>query len=174
MFRIKKKGFTLTELIIVMALTLVILGMIFQMFNTNNRIISDVDIRSTLQNEGQAIQEKLSEIGMQANSMDYKEENNDVKSINFVVLNEDESKSEFEIKKEGTELTIVKYKETIIEGEEEKNKISTKRLSNNLNKINIKSRNDKSAQIEIILSKKMGYSDIKYPVNVKFAFRNKY
>ncbi|WP_252224050.1 prepilin-type N-terminal cleavage/methylation domain-containing protein [Clostridium sp. ZBS2] len=166
MFRIKKKGFTLTELIIVMALTLVILGMIFQMFNTNNRIISDVDIRSTLQNEGQAIQEKLSEIGMQANSMDYKEENNDVKSINFVVLNEDESKSEFEIKKEGTELTIV-------ECEEEKNKISTKKLSNNLNKINIKSRNDKSAQIEIILSKKMGYSDIKYPVNVKFAFRNK-
>lgn len=143
------------------------------MFNTNNRIMSDVDIKSTLQNEGQAIQEKLSEIGMQANSMDYKEENNDVKSINFVVFNEDESKSQFEIKKQDIELYIVEYKETIIEGKKEKKKISTKKLSNNLNKINIKSKNDKSAQIEIILSKKMGYSDVKYPVNVKFAFRNK-
>ncbi|MBN1043432.1 prepilin-type N-terminal cleavage/methylation domain-containing protein [Clostridium botulinum] len=173
MFRIKKKGFTLTELIIVMTLTLIILGMIFQMFNTNNRIMSDVDIKSTLQNEGEAIQETLSKVGMQANSMDYKEENNDVKSINFVVLNEDESKSEFEIKKQNIELYIVEYKETIIEGKKEKKKISTKKLSNNLNKINIKSKNDKSAQIEIILSKKMGYSDVKYPVNVKFAFRNK-
>ncbi|AIY81905.1 prepilin-type N-terminal cleavage/methylation domain-containing protein [Clostridium botulinum] len=173
MFNTNKKGFTLVELIIVMALTLVILGMIFQMFNTNNRIMSDVDIKSTLQNEGQVIQEKLSEIGMQANSMDYKEENNDVKSINFVVFNEDESKSQFEIKKQGIELYIVEYKETIIEGKKEKKKISTKKLSNNLNKINIKSKNDKSAQIEIILSKKKGYSDITYPLNIKFALRNK-
>ncbi|MBN1039871.1 prepilin-type N-terminal cleavage/methylation domain-containing protein [Clostridium botulinum] len=173
MFRIKKEGFTLTELIIVMALTLVILGMIFQMFNTNNRIMSDVDIKSTLQNEGQVIQEKLSEIGMQANSMDYKEENNDVKSINFVVFNEDESKSQFEIKKQDIELYIVEYKETIIEGKEEKKKISTKKLSNNLNKINIKSKNDKSAQIEIILSKKKGHRYITYPLNIKFALRNK-
>ncbi|NFG41604.1 prepilin-type N-terminal cleavage/methylation domain-containing protein [Clostridium botulinum] len=173
MFNTNKKGFTLVELIIVMALTLVILGMIFQMFNTNNRIMSDVDIKSTLQNEGQVIQEKLSEIGMQANSMDYKEENNDVKSINFVVFNEDESKSQFEIKKQDIELYIVEYKETIIEGKKEKKKISTKKLSNNLNKINIKSKNDKSAQIEIILSKKKGYSDITYPLNIKFALRNK-
>ncbi|NFI02913.1 prepilin-type N-terminal cleavage/methylation domain-containing protein [Clostridium botulinum] len=173
MFNTNKKGFTLVELIVVMALTLVILGMIFQMFNTNNRIMSDVDIKSTLQNEGQVIQEKLSEIGMQANSMDYKEENNDVKSINFVVFNEDESKSQFEIKKQDIELYIVEYKETIIEGKKEKKKISTKKLSNNLNRINIKSKNDKSAQIEIILSKKKGYSDIEYSVNVKFTFRNK-
>ncbi|WP_252250102.1 prepilin-type N-terminal cleavage/methylation domain-containing protein [Clostridium sp. ZBS13] len=172
MFRIKKEGFTLTELIIVMALTLVILGMIFQMFNTNNRIISDVDIRSTLQNEGQAIQETLSKIGMQASSMDYKEENNDVKSINFVVLNEDESKSEFEIKKEGTELNIVENK--INEDDSEKSKISSKRLTDNLKEIDIKYYYDKSAQVKFILSKKKGYSDIEYSVNVKFAFRNKY
>ncbi|MBN1069119.1 MULTISPECIES: prepilin-type N-terminal cleavage/methylation domain-containing protein [unclassified Clostridium] len=178
MFRIRKKGFTLTELIIVMALTLVILGMIFQMFNTNNRIMSDVDIKSTLQNEGQVIHETLSKIGMQASSIVYNEENfgddseKKVDYINLNILNEDNSKSEFEIKKDGTELTIVENK--INEDDSEKSKISSKRLTDNLKEIDIKYHYDKSAQVKFILSKKKGYSDIEYSVNVKFAFRNKY
>ncbi|WP_260529007.1 PilW family protein [Clostridium botulinum] len=177
-FRIKKKGFTLAELIIVMALTLVILGMIFQMFNTNNRIMSDVDIKSTLQNEGQAIQEKLSKIGMQANSMDYKEENNDVKLLIINSLNESGEKCKFKIeveKKEGNKnennnFYISEFKANNNEtGEVLKSKIL---FTDNLKKINV-SQDDKSAELEIVLCKKRGYSSIEYPVSVKFTFRNK-
>lgn len=106
----KEKGFTLVETILAMTLTIVILGMIFQMFNTNKKIISYVDIKSTLQAEGRAIQENLSKIGMEASSIDYIEDSLDsdylvddkqqkkVKLIKFTVLNEDSSRSEFEIK----------------------------------------------------------------------------
>lgn len=110
MFKTKRKGFTLVELIIVMVLTIVILGMVFQMFNTNNRIMSDIDIKSTLQSEGQSIQEKLSKIGMQAISIECDRE----KDIELLIINSlDESgekckfKIEWEKKKEAKMKRIV-------------------------------------------------------------------
>ena len=167
----KKSGFTLLELIIVMALTLVILGMVFQMFNTNNRIISDVDIKSTLQTEGQAIEEKLSKIGMQASSMSCDKKDN-AQVISMESLNSLGKECEFEIKKQVRELYIIEYKNNNGK-DKDKEKISEKLLTNNLEKINVLSKDDTSAQIEIILSKKKGYSDITYPVNIKFTFRNR-
>ncbi|WP_258049707.1 PilW family protein [Clostridium weizhouense] len=171
----KKSGFTLLELIIVMALTLVILGMVFQMFNTNNRIMSDVNIKSTLQTEGQAIEEKLSKIGMQASSMSC-DKNDNTQVISIKSLNSSGKECEFEIKKQVRELYIIEYKNNNgkdKDKEKDKEKISEKLLTNNLEKINVLSKDDTSAQIEIILSKKKGYSDITYPVNIKFTFRNK-
>ncbi|WP_252221651.1 MULTISPECIES: prepilin-type N-terminal cleavage/methylation domain-containing protein [unclassified Clostridium] len=177
MFKTKRKGFTLVELIIVMALTLVILGMVFQMFNTNNRIMSDIDIKSTLQSEGQSIQEKLSKIGMQAISIECDRE----KDIELLIINSlDESgeKCKFKIeseKKEGSKnetnsLYISEYKANNNEtGEVLKSK---KLFTDNLKAINV-SQDDKSAKVEIILSKKKGYSDITYPITIKFTFRNK-
>lgn len=177
MFNTNKKGFTLVELIIVMALTLVILGMIFQMFNTNNRIMSDVDIKSTLQNEGQAIQEKLSEIGMQAISIEC-DGKNDVKLLIINSLNESGEKCKFKIeveKKEGNKnennnFYISEFKSNNNETGEV---LKSKRLfTDNLKKINV-SQDDKSAQLEIVLCKKKGYSSIEYPLSIKFTFRNK-
>ncbi|AUO15642.1 PilW family protein [Clostridium taeniosporum] len=177
----KEKGFTLVETILAMTLTIVILGMIFQMFNTNKKIISYVDIKSTLQAEGRAIQENLSKIGMEASSIDYIEDSLDsdylvddkqqkkVKLIKFTVLNEDSSRSEFEIKKQKNELYISEYRVIIIDGKEEKKKISTKKLSSNINKINIEVKENKSAQMDFTLSKKK----IDYTVNVKVTFRNR-
>lgn len=167
----KKSGFTLLELIIVMALTLVILGMVFQMFNTNNRIISDVDIKSTLQKEGQAIEEKLSKIGMQASSMSC-DKNDNTQVISIKSLNSSGEECEFEIKKQVRELYIIEYKNNDSK-DKDKEKINEKLLTNNLEKIKVLSKEEKSAQIEIILSKKKGYSDVTYPVNTKFTFRNK-
>lgn len=62
----KKLGFTLVEMIIALALTVTILGIASSMLITGNKVFSDSDIKSTLQIEGQVIQEKISDIGMQA------------------------------------------------------------------------------------------------------------
>lgn len=66
----KKPGFTLIEMIIALALTVTILGIASSMLITGNKVFSDSDIKSTLQIEGQAIQEKISDIGMQAFSIE--------------------------------------------------------------------------------------------------------
>ena len=58
------------ELVIVMTLTVVVLGIIWTMFSIGNKIISDVIIKSDLQRERQAIQEQLSNIGMQATGIE--------------------------------------------------------------------------------------------------------
>ncbi|MBY6837662.1 prepilin-type N-terminal cleavage/methylation domain-containing protein [Clostridium botulinum] len=171
MFNAKKNGFTLLELIIVMVLTLVILGMVFQMLNTNTRIMSDVNVKSTLQSEGQAIQEKLSKIGMQAISIECNGKK-DVDLLTINSLNESGKKCRFEVGKEKNEnnnLYISEYKYNDDGSKILKNK---KVFTDNLKVINV-SQDDKSAEIEIILSKNKGYSHITYPVNIKFTFRNK-
>lgn len=59
----KKPGFTLIEMIIALALIVTILGIAGSMLITGNKVFSDSDIRSTLQIEGQVIQEKISDAG---------------------------------------------------------------------------------------------------------------
>lgn len=66
----KKLGFTLLEMIIVISLTTVVLGIISTIFITGNKVFSDSDVKSTLQMEGQAIQENVSSIGMQSIAID--------------------------------------------------------------------------------------------------------
>lgn len=70
MLKQKKLGFTLTEMIIVVALITVVLGIISSMFITGNKVFSDSDVKSTLQIEAQTVQEKISNIGMQASKID--------------------------------------------------------------------------------------------------------
>ncbi|NFH68162.1 prepilin-type N-terminal cleavage/methylation domain-containing protein [Clostridium botulinum] len=174
----KKRGFTLLELIIVMSLTLIILGMIFGIFNTNNKAMSDVNIKSTLQSEGQVIQETLSKIGMQASDMNYKNEDKDeivIKSLKNVDEN-----SEFILKKTGNELYI---SEEIVSNEdinEEWIKNNSKDYEKKLLTKNLKSMNmtkdNNSGKMEIILAKDRSYKKdeaIEYNINLKFVFRNK-
>lgn len=62
----KKSGFTLIEMIIVLALIVIILMLAGNIFTTGNRIFFDSDVKSTLQMQAQTIEEKLSEYGMEA------------------------------------------------------------------------------------------------------------
>ncbi|HBJ1651760.1 PilW family protein [Clostridium botulinum] len=174
MFNAKKNGFTLLELIIVMALTLVILGMVFQMLNTNTRIMSDVNVKSTLQSDGQAIQEKLSKIGMQAISIECNGEK-DVDLLTINSLNESGEKCKFEVGKEKNENKKLYIGEYEADNDDGNKSLKIKKVfTDNLKEINVLQAQDhKSAEIEIILSKKKGYSYITYPVNIKFTFRNK-
>lgn len=62
----KKSGFTLVEMIIVVALITIVLGIVSSMFITGNKVFSDSDVKSTLQIEAQTIQENISKIGMES------------------------------------------------------------------------------------------------------------
>lgn len=62
----KKRGFTLIEIMVVLAISVIIAGTIYTFYNTNNRALSAVEVKSTLQTEGNAIQKELITIGTQA------------------------------------------------------------------------------------------------------------
>ncbi|TFX95556.1 type II secretion system protein, partial [Escherichia coli] len=66
----RRTGFTLIEMIIVLALTVIILGIMGSIFTTGNKIFSDSDVKSTLQIGAQTVQEKISNIAMQANEVE--------------------------------------------------------------------------------------------------------
>ncbi|AJH01251.1 hypothetical protein LF65_04720 [Clostridium beijerinckii] len=106
----KKKGFTVTELIIVVALTVVVLGIVWQMFGVTNKIISDVTIKSDLQREGQSIQEKLSNIGMQATEVKelvYADDvSGSIKKIKINSYDKDGNNRDIEVNLNGEILTI--------------------------------------------------------------------
>ncbi|QES76231.1 prepilin-type N-terminal cleavage/methylation domain-containing protein [Clostridium diolis] len=110
MFSRKKKGFTVIELIIVVALTVVVLGIVWQMFGVTNKIISDVTIKSDLQREGQSIQEKLSNIGMQATEVKelvYADDaSGSIKKIKINSYDKDGNNRDIEVNLNGEILTI--------------------------------------------------------------------
>ncbi|PSM58496.1 prepilin-type cleavage/methylation domain-containing protein [Clostridium diolis] len=106
----KKKGFTVIELIIVVALTVVVLGIVWQMFGVTNKIISDVTIKSDLQREGQSIQEKLINIGMQATEVKelvYADDaSGSIKKIKINSYDKDGNNRDIEVNLNGEILTI--------------------------------------------------------------------
>ncbi|RII36125.1 type II secretion system protein [Clostridium chromiireducens] len=111
----KKPGFTLIEMIIALALTVTILGIAGSMLVTGNKVFSDSDIRSTLQIEGQAIQEKISDIGMQAfsvesckyGSLDIKNKNYNSDDIVSKLVN---IKGEFSENREWIDVSQISFK----------------------------------------------------------------
>lgn len=182
----KKKGFTVMELVIVMTLAVVVLGIIWTMFTISNKIISDVIIKSDLQREGQAIQEKLSNSGMQAIGIQPANEDSTsvsgdstTKEINDIVIDlNDKNGSPYYLKIEKkylgkTYIDTIKIYELYIDD---------KLISSNLKSMKVNSEiitNDpnKNAYIQftIILSKKKTYNNeiINYPIKIMTVFRNK-
>jgi type II secretory pathway pseudopilin PulG len=66
MLKKKNAGFTLIEVIFTLTLTVLVLGITSSIFIAGNKVFSDSDVKSTLQVEGQAIQESISKIGMES------------------------------------------------------------------------------------------------------------
>jgi len=84
MLKKKKNAFTLMEMIITLSITVIVLGITTSMFIRANKVFSDSNVKSTLQMEGQAIQERMRNIGMQAISIEYcKNKNVDIKDKQF-------------------------------------------------------------------------------------------
>lgn len=190
----KKPGFTLIETIIALALTVTILGITSSMFITGNKVFSDSDAKSTLQIEAQAIQEQLSEIGMQATGIKSFSKN-DSENIQIIQINSyyksENSDNPFYIIYDKGQSKLYKYDAG---NSIDTTKISRELLSNNQYKLlsdNVTSikindkdiseesesalKNMDSVEFTITLSKNKNYSNkpIIYSIKVKTAFRNK-
>ena len=62
----KTKGFTLIEVIITLAITVIVLGVIYTFSFTSQKMLSSTQINAVLQDEGRDIENSLVDIGMQA------------------------------------------------------------------------------------------------------------
>lgn len=70
MLRSKKKGFTLVELIITMALALVVTGAIFSFFIVSKKISTQTEVKSDMQRDASKAQETIIDVGTQADGLD--------------------------------------------------------------------------------------------------------
>lgn len=183
----KKPGFTLIEMIIVLALTVIVLGIASSMFITGNKVFSDSDVKSTLQIEGQAIQEKISDIGMQATTTQAvtvdTSGTNEIKDIrissyiydedgtptlhNFIIKKEDSGKTY----KDGISKIYKLWIDDILISSNVKNVMLDNNTITAANANTLKNIN--SIEFNILLRKEKGYSNIEQSVDFRVAFRNK-
>lgn len=97
MFRTKKKGVTLLELILVLAISSIVLGIVFTFFLSNSRAINETQIHNDLQREGQTIVSKITESMMSAKKIESITDSNNLDAsglkscnisfVNFTLLN---------------------------------------------------------------------------------------
>jgi len=180
--RKKKSGFTLIEMIIVLALTVIVLGIVGSIFTTGNKVFSDSDIKSTLQMEGQAIQEKISDIGMQATTAQaVTVDSSGTNEINDITINsydKDGNLRPFIIVKEESHSVYKdgsKIYELWVDGKLISSNVKSVMLDNNTitdAKANTL-KNVNSIEFTIILRKEKGYSNVDQTINFRVAFRNK-
>lgn len=181
----KKTGFTLIEMVIVLAITVIILGITSSMFITSNKIFSDSDVKSTLQMEGQAIQEKISNICMQAKGIKIVQGSmttNEVSNLEINSYDENGNLQEYDftISDSGKN-----YKNDDNKGHIYEFKIDDQVISNNVKSFKIDSNSMKtdengiplgnvnSTEFTILLRKEQGYSNVEQTINFRVAFRNK-
>lgn len=196
----KKSGFTLIEMIIVIALTVVVLGILYSIFNTGNKVFSDADVKSTLQMEAEDIEEELTSIGMQGIGVtDIKigEVNCDDDKSLFVDKNYFELQNiinEIKIKGNGKEPSVIyqikgydkdsEYSDDPklynISFKDKSLSVNSKILSDHVKSFSVIPQdtndnfaNTSSIEFNIILHHDKGFSKVDYPINVKVTFRNK-
>lgn len=157
----KAKGFTLLEVIIVMAISAIAMTLIVSIFITGVKIFSNSDVKTTLQMDAKDIQENISDIIMQGSKAEIISD-----GIKVSQVNEGTEKS-IEIKKNGNELYIDKLD---LSGNEIANTKSI--LTTNLADCNFELK-DNSVKVIINLEKKSGYANEKYPIKFTVTFRNK-
>lgn len=195
----KKNGFTLIEMIIVLAITGIVIGIASSMFIEGNRVFSDLDVKSTLQMEAHDIQEDLTDIGMQGKVISSieidgqsSEDNNNSLYVNkkYSQLASDDMNGMKEMKMEikaynkdseySDDGTISNLKTYGILFNKGTLSVNSKVLSTNVYSFNVSPQNiddsfanTSSIEFNIILHKQKGFAEIKYPVNIKVTFRNK-
>ena len=183
----KKSGFTLIEMIITIALTVIILGIASSMFFAGNKVFSNSDVKTTLQMEGQAIQEKISDIGMQATgvkSVKVSTDNSNLNEIENIVINSyyktTEAGASYDLTiekvdsektyKDGSKIYELLIGNTVISSNVQSLQIDSYVISAN-NKTTLKNIN--SIEFTIVLRKEKGYDDVEQTIKFRVAFRNK-
>ena len=197
----KAKGMTLIEVVISIAILSIVVSVIYLFFFSSNRILSDADIREQLQSEAQRIEYRLSKDGMEAINICeitndagvsmLSERDGEVRAIKIkkaetestvsyilfkyirsteslyygVTLNTPESYS-IMTNDDVTGLTL-------LSSNVENFTINSTEINNGATTTEMKSFQDtKSIQVNIILNKRKGYSDITRKVSTVINFRN--
>ena len=164
----KKKGFTVLELAIVVALTAVLLGIVGSMVNIASIMIRYSDNKSTLQKQAQIIQEKFSYIGMQA------KEFNIINDYEYIIktVNDDEYKIGFEkIQDDIYDDILVGDKSDMSNAESYMFNDSDKKNITITGVVVVKSSN-KLVSISFNLEKGSHKNNVIYPVSITFYLRN--
>jgi prepilin-type N-terminal cleavage/methylation domain len=179
----KKSAFTLIEIIIALGVLVIVLGIVNSIFITGNKVFSDSDVKTTLQMERQAIQEKISDIGMQATTaqavtIDSSGGSNEINSITINSYDKDGNLRPFTIEKQDSG-KVYKNGDKIynlrIDGELVSSNIKNVMLDNNtITAANTNTlKNISSIKFNITLMKENGYSNVEQPIDFGVAFRNK-
>ncbi|MFT8351871.1 type II secretion system protein [Clostridium saccharoperbutylacetonicum] len=162
----KRSAFTLLEMIITLAITVIIISIAGSMVVTGNKVFSDSDVKSTLQIEGQDIQEKLSDIGMQGIEIT-SEEPLIVKSY---LKGNDTTPRYFKIGKNKNSNLIINQDIDSSCSDEANDQI----ISRNLKTLQtIVSDNGKSINFNIVLTRKQGFSNVDHEIKFTIYLRNK-
>lgn len=163
MKHLKRKGFTLVELLISLALMSIVAIIVMQFFLSNNSSVNRTHIKSELQNEGQLIISNISTRLMEGEKIsELKLEEDKVK---IIVIDgwQKSSKSSYSLSGKILTYSI----------KEQDGTIRTRVIGENVEDIKVNYEGDeiskaKSIEIEVILSKK----DIEYRLKDKIFLRN--
>lgn len=178
----KKKGFTLIEVVVVLAITVMIAGVIYTFYNSNNRTLTAAEAKSILQTEANQIQKELINIGTQATSVNIEGSADDVEKIKFTAHNYiDESKIETyvfdssnansELSKSGQLHDMYIYKDGSSTGQAKSKHVKQVKIEALDSSANI---NDSSnVQITVNLYIKKGLNEYEYPITTIVKLRNK-
>lgn len=183
----KKSAFTLIEILIALGVTVIVLGIVNSIFITGNKVFSDSDVKTTLQIERQAIQEQISNIGMQAV---------EIKSVdatsgelnNIIISSYDKAGNLHDFNLAIVEDTEKRYKDNskiykfTIDGQDISSNIKSFMVDSSI--INISAYTDATAKaaalknissikFDITLRKENGFSNVEQPINFGVVFRNK-
>lgn len=162
MVKKKKSGFTLLEMIIVVGLITVVIGIVNSIFMTGIKVFSASDVKTTLQIEGQKIQEEISDICMEAHRI---QKINDEEIYVFTYDEHDKEKKTV-IKKDGRNLLIDIY--------DDKGVVTSNRvLTEILNNLKIDYTNN-LLDFSLDFRKDQGFSkDVTYQIYFTVTSRNK-
>ena len=193
----KRTGFTLIEMIIVLSITVLVMGIVMGILMNGHRIFNQSDVKTTLQEQGQAIQEIISNIcmeGSEIESVDLDIDNNKIKSLkiksyykngNTAEENGNTAEENGNIAEENGNTAKIYNIElnnsTIaINGKPYQGKVKSIQIDKDIvkeaQKITDSHNYNKFSSIafNIVLTDKKGFSgQVDYPINFTVAFRNK-
>lgn len=169
----KKRGLTLIEVIIAMAIMVIVGGVVTTMTVTNNKILSKIDMKSELQMEGQIIQTQLMKVALESNGVIEVEFIDDSDLIQSITIEDSQHKHKFKL----SGSTLI-YKKLEKEENLQEKELLSKELSSNISSIQVipsteeELKNSEHMEFNINLSTKRGAQIIDYRVDNYIVFRN--